>query len=411
MKKLLVCVFILLSGVVALHAQDLTETFTFENGVMFDYPAGGRVDVDAESPNLVMVETEEGDQVLIVNSPLLVANPVLDDDPELFDIIDWLIEFFWEDEPQVVADELESVSLPSGSEALIFMTEEDDEEVEMVLVVQFAGDMFGAIYDAGDAEEIKTRALAIADTFRLETTGPEKEAPVSSSGATCTISTTEANSVQLRVGAGTNRGVFAFLPAFVDFTPEGRIETDDGSVWFKLNKDKAAPNAAANEAWVAAEDVDTDGDCDNIGESSNSPVIPGAPPPASDNSNQGNDNSSSQSSGGPVEAIPGTWTINYASTGKASCLDIEGTVDFNPGWSPDVVTLSVSGSTVIMSGNRFTQIQPNVFSGTFTLSNGSSLQFILHPVSPTQFSGDAMLTGVVDGHTCSNTVPLTITRN
>jgi hypothetical protein len=64
-----------------------------------------------------------------------------------------------------------------------------------------------------------------------------------------------------------------------------------------------------------------------------------------------------------------------------------------------------------MDGNRFSQIQPGLFSGIFTLSNGNALQFLIRPVSPTQFSGEALLTGQVEGHTCSNTVPLTITRN
>ena len=47
----------------------------------------------------------------------------------------------------------------------------------------------------------------------------------------------------------------------------------------------------------------------------------------------------------------------------------------------------------------------------FTAPSGNSFELILRPVSSSQFVGEARLTGVIDGQTCSNTVPTTVTRN
>jgi hypothetical protein len=184
---------------------------------------------------------------------------------------------------------------------------------------------------------------------------------------------------------------------------------------FQLERAEVATQADAAEAWVAAEAVDTTGNCDALGEASAPPIvpiIPAAPAASSGGGESGStsgDTGSTQSSAAPA---PGTWTISYAGTGKGSCLDdAEWTFDFGVDWGADVVPLSLSGSAIILDGSRLNQIQPGVYSGIYTLSNGNSFQLMLTPVSSTLLTGQAILTGQVDGRTCSNTVAVTVTKN
>lgn len=90
----------------------------------------------------------------------------------------------------------------------------------------------------------------------------------------CTISTTQANTVRLRVGPGTNRGVIRFLEANRNFTVIGTANAaNDNSKWWRLEKSEAAPTQAANEVWVADSDVTTAGGCDSVGTVAAPPII------------------------------------------------------------------------------------------------------------------------------------------
>ncbi len=407
MRISFVILLMLVSSLLPLSAQDLDESYTFDNGVTFAYPTDGAVQVDKALADLIVVTLPDESELLIANTPFILEESGLAEDATPVDVMFWWVDFLFEGELEVTEDDFET-ALVGNIEALAYSYAGGEDQAGLALVLSLSDATFVAMDGLGPINAIEDLTLAIAESFEADS--------IDNGGAeACSISTTSANTVQLRVGPGTNRTVYAFMPANVDFPPLGSAEADDGSTWFQLDKATAAPNAAAAEAWVAAEAVDTEGDCANVGEAAAPPIIPivpQAPPPANNDAGDDSGNSeSNQSSGGPVSAIPGLWTINYAATGKASCLDVQGTVDFSPGWTPDVVNLSVRGSTVIMDGNRFNQIQPGVFSGIFTLANGNSLQFIIRPVSSTQFTGEALLTGVISGRTCSNTVPLSITRN
>ncbi|MBZ0299034.1 MAG: hypothetical protein K8J31_04800 [Anaerolineae bacterium] len=378
-------------------AQDhnLSEIFTFESGVSFRYPTGAQLRTDERLPALVGVVVK-GTPIFVIDHPLFAAEDFTAA-TSLSDAAAWYVETLLD--LDFDADMVEPSKI-DGREALRYPYNYEGDDTLLILI-RFENGTFGAL-DAPASEE--SLAAAIAVSFDQSS---ESEAV---SGATCIIRTADAKTVQLRVGPGTNRTAYAFLPAKEDFIPLGQAEAADGSLWFQLDKDEAAPQSAASEAWVAADAVETSGDCTHIGAASAPPIVPIIPaaPPAS----SGGDSGSSGGGSASIAPSPGTWTITYARTGKGSCLDAASfTYDFPVDWSPDVVSLSYTGSTVILSGSRMNQVQPGVYSGVFTLANGNALQFTIRPVSSTLFTGQAQLTGVVEGHTCSNTIDLTISRN
>jgi hypothetical protein len=194
------------------------------------------------------------------------------------------------------------------------------------------------------------------------------------------------NTAQLRVGPGTNRGAISFLPANTDVTVTGRIELDDGSVWYQLDKAEAAPRGtAAAELWVNAEDVNANGDCERVGDTAAPPVIPMAvaPPPAA---------TTAPGENPPPQADPGTasgdlpaeggWIINIAGTTNASC---EG-------------------------GPNMPIPSSNSFNGSFTYEDGSNAQVYLNLISPTSMNGQIVGNAIFDGVPCSATVTFVTTH-
>jgi hypothetical protein len=139
---------------------------------------------------------------------------------------------------------------------------------------------------------------------------------IANSSATCTISTDEARTVRVRVGPGENRTSVTFLPENVEVPVTGQIEDEDGNIWFQVDKEVAAPERAINEAWVAAEEVETAGDCEEIVNAAAPPIIPIVQRPTPD--------ANSDSDEVPTTAIMpqgGRWTIAWGPTIIFDCAD------------------------------------------------------------------------------------------
>ncbi|MEO1286733.1 MAG: fasciclin domain-containing protein [Chloroflexota bacterium] len=108
----------------------------------------------------------------------------------------------------------------------------------------------------------------------------------------CVVNTDSADTVRVRVGPGVNRTSVTFLPAGQDFEVLGVFDDEDGSTWFQLVKEDAAPGRAINEAWIAADDVNSTGDCDNIASTDAPPIIPITSSQPQTSSSSGNTSSS-----------------------------------------------------------------------------------------------------------------------
>jgi Tol biopolymer transport system component len=84
---------------------------------------------------------------------------------------------------------------------------------------------------------------------------------------------TDREDVELRVGPGTNRGVFGYLPPNQDFSVIGQATDPGGAVWFELQKDQIPGHEVVNSLWVAVADVQASGDCGSVQTAEPPPLI------------------------------------------------------------------------------------------------------------------------------------------
>src|SRR5690606_27408346 len=161
----------------------------------------------------------------------------------------------------------------------------------------------GALQVIGEQSDLVVEIVSSLQPVEDEDSS-EEDTSEAASGEACTVTTTEANSVQMRVGPGTNRAVFAFLPSGTDFVVTGQAEADDDSLWFQLDKAEVAPDAGASEVWVSQEDVETSGDCDAVVDADAPPIVPLQQSAPSAGGSAG--------SGGNVPSA-GNWTLSLGS--------------------------------------------------------------------------------------------------
>ncbi len=80
--------------------------------------------------------------------------------------------------------------------------------------------------------------------------------------------------VAVRVGPGTFRSIFTSLNPGIEYTVIGFAESEDGSLWWQLDKTQFAGHEGVISLWVAQADVIPVGDCSQIPEGDIPPVIP-----------------------------------------------------------------------------------------------------------------------------------------
>jgi hypothetical protein len=240
---------------------------------------------------------------------------------------------------------------------------------------------------------------------------------INTGSSECSVSTDGADTAQLRVGPGPNRGAISFLPANTEVTVTGRIELDDGSVWYQLDKAEAAPNGtAAAELWVAAESVTATGGCSSVGDTAAPPIIQSAPPapqsPPSDTGSAPADTGSAPADTGAGSGLLpglGRWTLTYNATTNASCVGYQNvpipTTEILDRITYTYQVTSASGNSFTYGGDVFTRTPgTNTFTGLFSFEDGESLQAWFTVNSSTSISGQATLNFVLDDTQCSATL-------
>ena len=224
----------------------------------------------------------------------------------------------------------------------------------------------------------------------------------------CTVSTDSANSAQLRVGPGTNRGAISFLPVNSNVDVTGRIELDNSDVWYQLDKAQAAPNGtAAAELWVAAEQVDTHGDCDHVGETDAPPIIPGsvAPPPPQQGGS-GGDNPPVQAGAVPTS---GSWVLNINATTNASCqgyqnVAIPSSELFNS-LTYTFTVVPINNDSFRYGTDLFTRYPgSNSFDGMLVIDRTEVVHARFDVLSPTSMRGEIVDSFNDGGVACSATI-------
>lgn len=87
--------------------------------------------------------------------------------------------------------------------------------------------------------------------------------------------------VNIRVGPGPDRAVFAWLFPGIDYTVVSQATGSDGSLWWEIDRSQVPGGGEATSLWVAQGDVTTVGDCTQVPTGDVPPVIPEEeePPP------------------------------------------------------------------------------------------------------------------------------------
>lgn len=250
-----------------------------------------------------------------------------------------------------------------------------------------------------------------------ESTSSAATTSSSASSASCFVSTTSANTVQLHVGPGFNRAVVTFLPANQDFAPTGSFTADDGSEWFQLNRQEAAPTSAAAEVWVNRESVDEEGNCDAVTGAAAPPIIPiiNNPPPQP-TAVPGAPPATAAPAGGLVPA-DGNWSVNMNSTSFASCQGTQ-TITLNTAEIyPDTplsrvfrVRVTNGGANMTIGSDALVQDAPGHYYGTASFDNGENAQLRLQVLSSASMTGELVGNFTIDGTPCSFTVPVSMQR-
>ncbi|MEO8607616.1 MAG: hypothetical protein ABI690_07030 [Chloroflexota bacterium] len=255
--------------------------------------------------------------------------------------------------------------------------------------------------------------------LRAQDTTPEATpnieiTPEAADTAPCMVHTESAHSVSVRVGPGTNRTSFIFLPADEDFEVLGKAEDDAGGVWWKLDRAIVAPKKSAAEAWVAQEDVTATGDCEAVLDVNAPPIIPISAPP---NAPETTPEAGSDTSG--VEAITplaGTWTIVYPANAAGSCAKGSKTVSLNLDWPPESWSLTVSGGSLTYAGKAFARSAANAnqYSGQTQITRLGNTpipaRFTLRVTSETQIAATLTFVYTMQDAACSFSVSASMSR-
>jgi hypothetical protein len=404
--------FLLLVGLlVALPAAaqdvELSERFSFDDGATFEYPDDWDFEHRESDPFALLYSDDT--QILILDSGLLEDM----EDSDLENVVEAYFLIVYEGDLTFDEDDIEAVEI-GGREAIRYPYEDTFGDGALLIAIRLSDGGIGVIDAVSLEGDLSEEDVVLAVAESLDRGGEGASTVVIADGTPCMVSTDVGNAVALRVGPGINRTSFAFLPASEDFEVLGAAEADDGSLWWKLDREEVAPTKSAAEAWVAQLDVDAEGGCDAVVDVNAPPLIPivGGGQPAASGGSSGDSGSGGQPAGAG-EAIPqsGSWTITFPKSAPGSCVDVP-TQNLQIDIPSDVVSLSgANGSSLVFDGDRYNRIGANTYQGSYVNIFGDSVLFTLRVASSTQMVGEFIWSFVQDGHQCSITVTSSITHN
>jgi len=404
MKNILCFIFLFAIIVFPAAAQDdLTQVIDLPEGFEISVPEDWDFKADDDTGGIYMNNADF--TVYILTPPQVAEIITLGSSPDVVDLMVAINVALYDWEPD--ADSIDSVQLAGYPASRLYYNLEGDEFEGVSYVIELDEGAYAfvdGVASVGEIDELEDILIPMLRTFQLANLP-------AASGEPCLVSTDSRDTARLRVGPGENRSSVAFLPAGDNFEVQGQFVDDDSNIWYRLDKEAAAPQSAASEIWVAQADVNETGDCESVVDASAPPVVPitNNPPP---NTNSGEDTNSSDTNSGGVAPAGGVWTVNLNSEADASCagtgnLRLATTEVFSPVTFP--AAIAVSGSTMFFDGSPFSRTSGNTYFGSIEISNGNA-QLTLTVVNANLITGQMVANAVFDGRACSTTIGLTATR-
>ncbi len=235
----------------------------------------------------------------------------------------------------------------------------------------------------------------------------------------CFVTTATFNGASVHVGPGNNRTSVTFLEVDVEYEALGQNEDGEGVIWYQLDKEEAAPGRAINEAWVSSDEVDTTGDCDNIGETSAPPIIPitnrppETPEPQGDNGSQEpvEESEPVDTANTGTRPLSGTYSVGLAEFTNASCAGGRNIpIPSNEFWTTTLFSIPISTTATSMSfGGDLLSFGGGVYNGQ-VLFEGEYYTTTVYPANAGFFTGTIIVSFVSGGLDCSGTVNFSATR-
>lgn len=395
----------------AAAAQDVTQSVDLGDGYTIAVPADWDVTKLHDG-----AFTLSSDTITLSVTTATRLSAIDTNFPANTNVVDVLVALAFPFEGADLAPESVQKTRFDNRPAAVYINSTDDTIDKLYAAVTLSDGTFGYLSFSGAKDDFAAFSGQIDDIIASFDSDSVVTPNTVVANAVCTVTIDTANTAQLRVGPGTNRGAISFLPANADVTVTGRIELDDGGIWFQLDKSEAAPNGTpAAELWVNAEDVITSGDCEHVGETAAPPVIPNTvvqPPPA-----QSGENPSENSPAPSPGALPaaGGWILVLNPVLNASCQGGDN-YTFN---TDDYFTPTTYGDTVVIrdagsfyyGGEVFTRIAgTNSFTGSFTYADGSVAPVRFNLVSASQMTGSVTLNYDIEGTPCSETASFVSNR-
>jgi hypothetical protein len=344
----------------------------------------------------------QGDLSIVLTLPDVLASKL--ELANTMDAADVLVEVYATMSDQTLDKETDIEAQMSGERAMAtheFQTD-DGAGRGISAVLEVAPGKFALMEFHAPADAYETAlpdALQIMESLEVSPAAGVSAVP-------CRVRAASTN-VDLRVGPGTNRGIYTSMSSGTDYGVLGK-KTVSGGLWWRLDMD----TGSANELWVADADVETSGGCDQVADVDAPPVIFGPPPapvPAPSSENPSGSAPTPNPSRVPAN---GKWYFAVAPEFMVSCEggDTERFSTADLGYEPFTaqITASPDGSSVTMTDPSGTLVfygQDGYYQWGVNMGDFYGA-WHLYVSSPTRMGSDITITLL--SAPCSGTIPISV---
>ncbi len=213
----------------------------------------------------------QGDLSITLTLPDVLASQL--DLTAAVDAADVLVEAYSTMSDQTLDKAADIQTQTSGERAMAtheFQTD-DGTGRGISVVLEVAPGQFALMEFHAPADAYET---ALPDALQIMESLQASEVAAGVSAEACQVRAANAY-VDLRVGPGSNRGVFTSMNAEESYDVLGKKTLPDEGLWWRLD----TATGDANELWVADAEVETSGNCEQVADVNAPPLIFAPPPP------------------------------------------------------------------------------------------------------------------------------------